>query len=427
MSTVPVCKPRIPIGSPCVDVDPVGCVNSGECVNGTCVAFAPLSQATCEMSAGGSDAGAVAHGVGVALSVGDSACVVTAGGGVECWGDNSVAELGTGTSMNALAPVQVTGLTSGFTAVSAGEGGSACAVTASGGIVCWGAKVGSTPVTIATSGFRSVSAGVLSTCAVTTEGGVECWGDNSAGELGNGSDAGSSGVPVPVEGLTSGVAAVSVGGFVTMSGDAVAGTACALTTAGAVMCWGSNAYGLLGSGLSAFSSAVPVQVAGLTSGVTGISVGADFACAVNAAGAVVCWGDNTWGELENDSATSMCEVVDAPCSPVPVPVAGLSSGITAVSAGGQFACALTTTGGVQCWGSNDLDTLGYSNVDAAAGPPGLVAGLTSGVTAVSAGASTACALTSDGRVECWGFNGSGAIGNDSMAIVSLLPAEVTGF
>ena len=85
--------------------------------------------------------------------------------------------------------------------------------------------------------MTSVSAGASSTCAISSTGALECWGYNGHGGLGNNSTI-STHVPVDVAGLGAGVVAVSVsrGG----------GHSCALTSTGAVKCWGDNPFGALG-------------------------------------------------------------------------------------------------------------------------------------------------------------------------------------
>ena len=142
-----------------------------------------------------------------------------------------------------------------------------------------------------------------------------------------------------MSGLTSGVVALA-------SGDA---HTCALTTAGGVKCWGYGQYGQLGNGLTV-NRLTPMDVPGLTSGVTAITAGYEHTCAVTSAGGVKCWGWNRYGQLGNGIAS------DTPSlSPVDVP--GLS-GVTALTAGSNWTCALTTAGSVKCWGLNATGELG---------------------------------------------------------------------
>lgn len=89
----------------------------------------------------------------------------------------------------------------------------------------------------------------------------------------------------------------------------------------------------------------------------------------------------------------------------------LDGEFTAIAAAHDHTCALTTAGGVMCWGSSTMGSLGLGEPTANGGiPPTLVPGLESGVVAISTGATNSCALTSDGRAQCWGRNDSGSFG-----------------
>ena len=112
---------------------------------------------------------------------------------------------------------------------------------------------------------------------------------------------------------------------------------------------------------------------------------------------------------------------------------GLSSGVTALVAGAIHTCALTSGGGVKCWGQQWTNSDNYAGVGDGTSTQRLtpvdVSGLSSGVTALVAGANHTCALTSGGAVKCWGYNGSGGIGGqlgDGTLTNRLTPVNVVG-
>jgi len=251
---------------------------------------------------------------------------------VKCWGNNTDGALGNGartgpqtcpmTTYCSTVPVDVVGLASGVSAISG-------------------------------------------SCALTTSGGVKCWGQNKGGQLGDGTSTGPelcqnnsvpcSTTPVDVVGLTSGVKAIS-------SGE---NQSCALLNTGSVKCWGGNNWGQLGDGTSTgpetncslhACSTVPVDVTGLTSGISAVATGSFASCALTMAGAVKCWGLNFTGQLGDGTSTGP-QSCPSPCSTTPVDVSGLSSGAVAITVGTDPSCALTTTE-VKCWGGNWSGQLG---------------------------------------------------------------------
>jgi len=261
------------------------------------------------------DVSGLAEGA-VALSPGEEySCVLMAAGGAMCWGDNRYGQLGDGTTEARTTPVAVQGLAEGASALAAGNSHT-CAVMRAGGVRCWGDNVsgqlgngtttGSTvPVDVAglSGAAAAVAAGNGHTCALLRSGGVQCWGYNAGGQLGIGTTDDSPG-PADVSGLASGASAVTAGYYHT----------CALLGSGAVACWGMNDSGQLGPAAASPMNLVPVEVSGLPAAAIAVSAGGSFTCAITSAGAIICWGDNASGQLGNGTTTG---------GPTPVEVAGL--------------------------------------------------------------------------------------------------------
>lgn len=333
-------------------------------------------------------------------------CELMNGGGVKCWGWNFAGQLGDETTMDRLKPVRVLGVANDVQAIAVG-GAHNCALTKAGGVMCWGnngsGQLGdgttgnsATPLRVVglTSGVKAIAAGGAHTCALLVGGAVKCWGSNVTGQLGIGASGPGTGstTPVQVSGLSSGVAAIAAGPLHT----------CAVVAGGAVKCWGSNSDGELGNGTKDLAAS-PVNVTGLL-GVVALALGASHTCALTNAGAVKCWGRNILGALGDGTQNG---------STVPVGVFGLSSGVAAIAAGDQHSCALTTGGGVKCWGTNGAAQLGDGILGDRYVPTDVV-GLTSRAIALAGGEEHSCAVLKSGVVRCWGYNRYGEVGDGTI-------------
>ena len=107
----------------------------------------------------------------------------------------------------------------------------------------------------------------------------------------------------------------------------------------------------------------------------------------------------------------------------PAQVLGLTSGVTAISAGRVHTCALHN-GAAKCWGWNNTGQLGDGSAINRHVLPVQVTGLISDVTAISAGNEHTCAVHND-EAKCWGDNGHGQLGvGDGSTTSSLTPVSV---
>lgn len=153
------------------------------------------------------------------------------------------------------------------------------------------------------------------------------------------------------------------------------------------------------------------------SGIAAIAAGDFHTCALMVSGGVKCWGGNDLGQLGDGSRIAR---------PVPGDVPGLTGGVVTIAAGHANTCALLGTGAVKCWGDNFWGQLGTG----AATPESSLVPVDVTVLPVAAGAiapgeNHTCALTTAGGAKCWGFNGNGRLG-DGTTIDRLAAVDVTG-
>lgn len=390
--------------------------------------------------------GAVAIASGGAFS-----CAVLADGSARCWGDDSVGELGNGSTLTSQTPVAVSSL-SGLSSIAAGNR-HACAVTNDGKVACWGAndqgQLGSkttttctvgasnvacskTPVVVAgLDGVAEVSAGASHTCARTKDGHVTCWGDNHWGQLGVGKpDPIAPDVHRPVlaslDEALGPVLSISAGAFHT----------CAVRDGGSVFCWGRGDHRELGApppgsgavGCSDPCSTLAVEVADLPSTKpvedAGVDAGADATFDGSTDGSAKDAAPDTAPDAIADATTdgksdaakdAIVETsIDADFDAGP----SLGAFGRTLGCGDGFGCVRIDDGTVRCWGVDSVGQLGDGRTTSDPSGPTLViaspgAAATNplqGVVRVRAGETSACAIMSDESVRCWGSNQSGALG-----------------
>src|SRR3954453_1773749 len=119
--------------------------------------------------------------------------------------------------------------------------------------------------------------------------------------------------------------------------------------------------------------------------------------------AIPCCGSNNFGDLGHSGW---------PHPAKPVDVLGLTGGATAIAAGAHHTCALIGLVKIECWGDNAGGQLGDGNFSNR-GIPFTVTGLNPGITALTAGVSHSCALSDAATVQCWGDNSAKQLGTDS--------------
>jgi alpha-tubulin suppressor-like RCC1 family protein len=383
------------------------------------------------------------------------------GGTVWSWGDNSVGQLGDGTTTPSLTPIQVVcGEAAGDpdhcsadghlkNAVKVAAGNLAAMVLLDDGrVLNWGinsrfnnAANAITPAFVACgaadaghctggriTGATQIAQGFSHGLVLLDDGAVLAWGTNNNGNLGNNQPGVPSALPVQVSGLVSGSGVVAI--------TAGSNHSFALKSDGTVLGWGVNGGGQLGDD-STTLRAVPVPVlcrpddlpgstfcsnGNVLQGVVAVSASNAISIALMADQTLLAWGGNTSGQVGDGTTTqrkrpvNVCAVgATAPCQ---VANGNILQGVAnlAVSSLSAAGYALMPDGSLLAWGNNGNGQLGDGTTSSRSTPvlvTGLGAG--SGVVAISAGDAHAVALISDGTARAWGSNGNGQLGNGAIS------------
>ncbi len=288
---------------------------------------------------------------------------------------------------------------------------SGCALLAGGAVKCWGYGFdrGGADATTTIAGFGGkvarLYAGGDQFCALLEVGELRCWSDSDFG-------------PRIIPDLAQ-VTQVSIGNS----------TLCAIA-AGAVKCWALPVAG------------PPLQIGGLASGMRAISMGSTYACAIDAAGAVFCWGafgaasagtdgpvpipGVTGASTVSTSYAAACALADgkimcwSATSP-PAEFKGFAGKVVALdgTTAQDGLCVVTADGAAQCAGNNFFGRLGHPD-----GKDLRVTGL-SGVKAVALGGKFGCAIAAGDRLLCWGDNADDELAVGRAHAASPAPIPVT--
>jgi len=249
-------------------------------------------------------------------------------------------------------------------------------------------------------------------CALLTDHTLKCWGSNDhnvlAQPFGNNGTY-SSDIPLNVPGLGGDVFNVAAGNT----------SNCVMLSDFSVKCWGNTLY-RVGLGETPYwfvDSETPVQIGGLDGAddVLDVSAGLYHACALipgQPFNGGVCWGDNYYGQLGNSTIPQQPDPFYVNRPRASVEFGALNP--VEISAGSYHTCARGDPGVVSCWGYGGNGRIGDGH-NATRFAPEFVDGLNGAVIDISAGDNHTCAVLSDGRVQCWGFNGNGELGNNSLS------------
>jgi alpha-tubulin suppressor-like RCC1 family protein len=315
-------------------------------------------------------------------------CALLTTSGVQCWGHNAFGQLGYGHTLD---------IGDDETPASSGE-------------VVLGVNV------------AAIAAGGNHTCVLTEAGRVRCWGDNTNGQLGlpGLEDTGDDELPDRLEDVDLGPEAIT---------ELVAGQvhSCVLLEGGRVRCWGrgrrptDNAvggHGQLGYGNTedVGDDEPPVAAGDVDVGALAVDLAAGFVhtCAITDVGAVRCWGRaegrQGLGQLGYQQQENIGDN-EVPASAGDIDVGARA---TRVSAGDVSTCAIDGSNAVRCWGFGGFGQLGYARMDNVGDdePPSSAGPIDIGgpVSQIAIGQFHACALTTEGRVVCFGLANSGQLG-----------------
>jgi alpha-tubulin suppressor-like RCC1 family protein len=305
-------------------------------------------------------------------------CGLMKGGVVYCWGETrAITDDVANTTVPHRIPTELR-----FIQISVGSNHT-CGVTADQRGYCWGGNNrkgwfgssdlwdgSSTPLLISGNHrWKEVSAGWEHTCGLTTDGVAYCWGRGYEGQLGDGTLNNTI--------FRTPVAVKTQLRFKQL--QAAGSSTCGLTVAGEAYCWGDRHY----LGDSTYTAHQPLPIRVPVPALDVFDSANDDPCGITPAKQLYCW-------------TNKVELV------------AKAGAVSQVSVGGTHVCFTRLDGAILCYGDNKYGQLGIGN-NIAQSTPVAPAGHT--FAKISAGAGHTCGVTTNGATYCWGYGYYGQLGN----------------
>jgi alpha-tubulin suppressor-like RCC1 family protein len=340
-----------------------------------------------------------------------NSCLIKPDNTAWCMGSDGNGQLGNGTVLTGAqqSPTRVLSTAvpeSAFTQI-AQTTANVCALDTAGLAWCWGQantnNLGNGTVTpdqpnpVVTSGghiFTQIDGGDA-ICGIRNDARLLCWGSDTNGLLGNGA------------GGTSSTPSLSpdVGPWVRVGvGEDFA---CGIKSDGSLWCWGAGGLGQMGNNTTTSTNQSPTIVAEPGPWVD-VAPSANFGCALKLDGTIWCWGRNDSGVFVNGATGGTYsrpqKIADnGPWLRVYAP--------DSYSSTNAYACGIKMDGSAWCWGNNSSGQLGNDSIDNALSPvrvsdPGPWAEL-------ALSEAHACGIKVDGSFWCWGNDAQGRLGNGS--------------
>jgi alpha-tubulin suppressor-like RCC1 family protein len=345
----------------------------------------------------------------------DTTCATKKDGKLYCWGQNSSLQVSKTGGSTVLTPFLVETMAGAADAdwATAAVGFTTCGIKKDGRMFCWGrgneGQLGTGPLAASSATPLEVGAGKMwkkvringfHICALDTQDALSCWGRNNSGQMGTTT-------PGWILAPTDVFPGMTFKDFATGSVHTSA-----VTKEDKIVSLGSRVFGQLGDGMMSLQM-TPYTLGADTTWKTVVSYG-ESGCAINQAGELHCFGNNESGQFGlGDDITRLAPTK----SPLPTT-------IQQASMGRQHTCVLTNAGKIMCSGRNASGQLGLTNTIAQKSFVDLV---TAGKPydglswkTIASGEEHNCAISTTGRLFCWGRNAEGQSGLTNPATGSLI-------